>query len=214
MKWLTAFLLPLCLLLAGMAHSAQNSGAISDDPVTVYIVRHRWHTGIVFPAERLEPSLYFLPQYFAAPRYYEFGWGDNQFYRQDDNLWLRARAMLWPTRGVLHVVGMHRHPAQLPHTDIQALCLSGEQLSRLQHSLAGYFELDQHGELGPGDPGLYGDSRFFLAHGRFWLGNTCNTWTARQLQQAGLPIRSFMTLTADQVLRQLRRGEQAGACPS
>ena len=212
MKWLIALLLYLTLLAPSVAQSSASHQADADSHVTVHVIRHRWHTGIAIPAEHLDPSLGFLAAHFHAPQYYEIGWGDDAFYRHDDNLWLRARAMLWPTRAALHVVGMPRHPADFPHTDIQALCLNQRQLAQLQQSMASYFIVNRHGELAAGDPGLYGDSYFFPARGRFWLGNTCNTWTAKRLQHAGLPLRPFLTLTADQVLRQLRRSEQIGAC--
>jgi len=185
---------------------------VQADDVTVLVVRHRWHTGIAFPADQLSPALGFLAPHFSEPSFYEFGWGDDAFYRQDDSWWLRVRAMLWPTRSAMHVVGLERHPELLPHTDLQPLCLSAEQLGQLQESLAGYFQLDEQGRLPAGDPGLYGDSRFFPSNDTFWFGNTCNTWTARRLREAGLPIRAFLTLTAGQVLGQLREGNQAGAC--
>ena len=61
------------------------AGAENDD-VTVLVVRHRWHTGIAFPADRLSPALGFLEPHFNEPQFYEFGWGDDAFYRQDDSL--------------------------------------------------------------------------------------------------------------------------------
>ncbi|WP_297770342.1 DUF2459 domain-containing protein [uncultured Alcanivorax sp.] len=203
-----ASLLAMLLSLPVMAE-----GEGEGDNVTVLVVRHRWHTGIAFPADRLSPALAFLEPHFSDPTFYEFGWGDDAFYRQDDSWWLRVRAMLWPTRSALHVVGLERHPAELPHTDLQALCLRGEQLRQLQESLAGYFRLDSQGQLPAGDPGLYGDSRFFPAEGTFWFGNTCNTWTDKRLRDAGLPLRPLFTVTAGQVLSQLRDSDFTGACP-
>jgi uncharacterized protein DUF2459 len=44
--------------------------------------------------------------------------------------------------------------------------------------------------VAPLGPGLYGDSRFYPAHGQFHLFNTCNTWAARALQAAGYPMSS------------------------
>ena len=185
---------------------------VEADDVTVLVVRHRWHTGIALPADQLSPALEFLEPHFSEPQFYEFGWGDDAFYRQDDSWWLRIRAMLWPTKTALHVVGLAQHPQTLPHTDWQALCLRTEQLGLLQQSLAGYFLLDDEGQLPAGDPGLYGDSRFFPSRETFWFGNTCNTWTAGRLQDAGMPLRTFLTLTAGQVLEQLRDGEQTSDC--
>jgi hypothetical protein len=50
--------------------------------------------------------------------------------------------------------------------------------------------------------GLYGTSYFFAGEGYYYLTNTCNTWTARMLDSAGVPMRTFMTLRAGSVIRQ------------
>ena len=185
----------------------------SDDPATVLVVRHRWHTGIVLPTDRLAPSLAFLDAQFSDPVWYEIGWGDNDFYRRTDNLWLLGKALFWPTDTVLHVVGLDKHPADLPTSDVQALCLSADGLKRLQAVLAEDFRLGADGRPVAADPGLYGDSRFFPARGHFWFGRTCNTWTAQRLRDGGVDIRTFMTLRAKSVMAQIRDHGQAGACP-
>ncbi len=182
-----------------------------DEPATVLVVRHRWHTGIVLPADRLAPSLAFLRRYYSGPAWYEIGWGDNDFYRDTNNLWNFTKALFWPTDTVLHVVGLERHPVREPHTDIQAVCLPASALRHLQAAIAGDFRLSDDGRPVDDDPGLYGDSRFFPARGTFWFGHTCNTWTARRLALAGVAI-SEATLTAGGVIDQLRVAG-AGACP-
>jgi hypothetical protein len=118
----------------------------SDDAATVLVVRHRWHTGIVLPADRLAPPLAFLEDQFSDPAWYEIGWGDNDFYRRTDNLWLLGKALFWPTDTVLHVVGLDKHPADLPNSDVQALCLSADGLKRLQTTLAEDFKLGDDGQ--------------------------------------------------------------------
>lgn len=185
----------------------------SDDAATVLVVRHRWHTGIVLPADRLAPPLAFLEDQFSDPAWYEIGWGDNDFYRRTDNLWLLGKALFWPTDTVLHVVGLDKHPADLPNSDVQALCLSADGLKRLQTTLAEDFKLGDDGQPLAADLGLYGDSRFFPARGHFWFGRTCNTWTAQRLRDGGVDIRTFMTLRAKSVMAQIRDHGQAGACP-
>lgn len=50
-------------------------------------------------------------------------------------------------------------------------------------------------------PGIYGDSQFYLAKGRYSLLNTCNRWTAAVLASAGLDISPRLSLTASSVLR-------------
>ena len=196
-----ALMICLCLLIPVSAHS--------DDQVTVMVVRHRWHTGIVFPADRLAPALDFLPVHFKNPRYYELGWGDDAFYREDNSTWLLLRAMLWPTNSVLHVVGLDRHPETLPHGEIQHLCLSVAQLNAMQQAITGDFVLGDDGKPAEASAGLYGDSRFFPANGTFWLGRTCNTWTAQRLESAGVAMKR-LTFSAGGVLEQL---QGQSACP-
>jgi len=41
--------------------------------------------------------------------------------------------------------------------------------------------------------------------GEFHLFNTCNTWTARGLKQAGFPIQVFGTLRAEDFMLQVRQ---------
>ncbi|HCR80428.1 MAG TPA: DUF2459 domain-containing protein, partial [Alcanivorax sp.] len=101
---------------------------------------------------------------------------------------------------MLHVVGLDKHPANLPNSDVEALCLSADGLKRLQTTLASDFNLNPDGRPVAADPGLYGDSRFFPARGRFWFGRTCNTWTAQRLRDGGVDIRTFMTLRAKSVM--------------
>lgn len=196
--------LMLVLLMAPPLHAGDA------DPATVLVVRHRWHTGIALPADRLSPSLAFLRPYYSDPAWYEIGWGDDDFYRNTNNNWNLTKALFWPTGTMLHVVGLARHPAASPHSDLQALCLSGEALDRLQAVIAADFRLGADGRPLSDTPGLYGDSRFFPARGTFWFGHTCNTWTARRLATAGVAV-DPATLTATSVIEQLR-ALPAGAC--
>ena len=46
-------------------------------------------------------------------------------------------------------------------------------------------------------------SMFYLAEGDYSLFNTCNTWTSKALQAAGLPIKT--ALRAGGVMRQAKR---------
>lgn len=179
--------------------------------VEVEIVRHRWHTGIVIPAEQLGQPLAFLAQQFPDARWFEIGWGDREFYREPDSTWLIIRSLFWPTASVLHVVGLEKPAPELPHGDLLTLRLSPAQMARLRRAIAADFRR-RRGETLRIEPGLYGDSWFYEAHGHFWFVRTCNTWTAQRLEGAGVPLRGFMTLTADSVMAQLRDAREEVAC--
>lgn len=187
--------------------------AISEERVTVLVTQHRWHTGIVVPANELKDHMGFLGAHFDDPRWYEFGWGDSEFYRREESYWLMARAMLWPTDSVLHVVAFDHHPAEeIPGLEVEALCVSTPDLKKLLAILEQDFEREHGKAPVPLESGLYGDSLFFPANGNFWFVRTCNVWTAERLQQAGVDLRVYMTLTAERVMNQVADSAQAGAC--
>lgn len=208
-----ALLMGLLVLLPGLAACAStaSSGCQSGDGGEIQVVRHRWHTGIVIPRQQLAPSLAFLAETFPDADYFEIGWGDDRFYREPDSTWLITRALFWPTGTVLHVVGLEQPPQSLPHRDLLALYLPAPAMQRMQGAIAGDFVYQDQQPVRVA-PGLYGESAFYRARGTFWFANTCNTWTARRLADAGVPLRTFMTLTADSIMEQLREAIREDAC--
>jgi hypothetical protein len=50
--------------------------------------------------------------------------------------------------------------------------------------------------------GLYPNSTFFEANGRYYFPNTSNKWTARALRETGYPISTFYTVTSGNVVKQ------------
>lgn len=214
LKYGRYLLWPLLLsLLAGCAGAAEPR---ADRPaaanVTIYVVSHGWHTGIVIPA-RQPGALAFLGDHFPAADatgWYELGWGDRRFYQAGDgNLWLTLRAGLLPTASALHVVALPTMPGDyFRHGQTIRLTVSATDYRAMTQTIAGDFSRDESGDVVPIETGLYGDSRFFAADGLFHAFNTCNTWTARRLQDAGLPVRSFMTFSAGAVMQQVQSIEQ------
>ena len=51
----------------------------------------------------------------------------------------------------------------------------------------------------------WGDRDFYVARDKYFLLRTCNTWTARALRSAGLPITPLYAVTAGNVMGQARR---------
>ena len=48
--------------------------------------------------------------------------------------------------------------------------------------------------------GIYGDSQFYKAKGEFHIFNTCNKWTAKGLESAGMNISTTFKLTASSIM--------------
>lgn len=204
LKWPCGCL--LALVMTGCTGAPQQLPELIDRGKPVYVVSHGgWHTGIVVATRDKGPGLAFLDRYFDTANWYEIGWGDKQFYQAGEiTAGLALRAGLLPTDTVLHVTALVEPPdSYFTNSRVLRLRIDEAGYDRLVRTIADYFKVDDNGNPITSGKGLYGESLFFDATGTFHAFNTCNTWTAEMLEQAGLPIRSFMTLRANGVMRQL-----------
>ncbi len=206
---LVAGLLAAC---AATTPQCPAAGLRDDDAERIYVVRHRWHTGIILPAERVREEMEFIPEYFdEANEWYKFGWGDDGFY-PDPSIrpWSIVRALFWPTDSVLHVVGKQWHPKHYAASDLKSLPMEPQAQRRLIRAIGEQFEREGDGQVRRVADGLYLDSAFFAAEGTFWAGRTCNSWTGQMLRQADVPVRGASSLTSGSIMRQL--GGLEGVC--
>lgn len=178
---------------------------VADRPIPVYIVKVGWHAGLVVESEHLGDN---FPEHEMMPdgNRLKIGWGDDKYYPDPDpSFWVLLRASFWPTRSVLHVVGMDV-PVEnyFQGSEVITLHLSEEGMERMSEFIGGYFRLDDDGSPIYHSEGRYGDSAFFKARGRYYLPKTSNVWTARALRSAGVPITPVYAVTARNVMRQAR----------
>lgn len=195
----------LLLLLACSGKPGAVLPPAEEAPVRAYpifVVGHGWHTGIIVPGPVLNEALAELSRHFGTPDYYEIGWGDTGFYQaQDITVALALQALFWSRGAVLHLVafsGKAQH--YFEGEPLYATCLSAQELGALQRYLISSFSRNGTGPVVPLRPGLYGESAFYTATGRYHLFNTCNTWTAKALRSAGLDIAPSLRLTAASVM--------------
>jgi hypothetical protein len=93
------------------------------------------------------------------------------------------------------------------------LHVSTDGLQNLTTAIAASFAIDAQGKPTYTGSGLYGErSGFFDGVGRYHFFNTCNTWTARMLDTAGVPTTSVLTLSAGSVMRQSKRAAEKYRC--
>ena len=177
-------------------------------PLTViHVSNHGWHTGLIIPAENINERLPALRQRFGQVPYYEFGWGDAGYYRAERvTSGLLLSAVVWPTDAVLHVVAVDKDPqAFFAFSEIVELTVTGPGLDHLIDYIVSSFTKDDGGGLHPLGIGIYGDSEFYQAEGKYFLTNTCNTWTAKGLKSTGRDICASSKLTAGSIRRYLKR---------
>jgi uncharacterized protein (TIGR02117 family) len=185
-------------------HDPPRSGEAS---VTIYIVGHGWHSGIVVRADDIPTAAWPESGRLPVTRFLEVGWGDRAFYESPDaGVSLALKAAFTSEASVLHVAGFDRTPAEyFPRAEIIVVELSLRGMESLAGFISRTYARDAAGkpiELGPG---LYPGSRFYAATGRYSLANTCNTWIAEALRAGGCPITPVWAATAGNLLFQAER---------
>jgi uncharacterized protein (TIGR02117 family) len=176
----------------------------------VYVVSHGWHTSFVVPAKYIQTEIPKLKNRFGNTQYIEFGWGDRGFYQaQEITSGLTIRAIFWPTESVVHAVSVSEDPYRFFSTsEVERLCLSGNELSSLVGFIVNSFYKDTKGEVVGLKSGIYGDSQFYKGVGDYYLMNTCNKWTAKGLRSTGMNISPTFKLTAGSVMSYVNDANQ------
>jgi uncharacterized protein (TIGR02117 family) len=176
------------------------------DRVVIHVASNGWHTGIVLPRSALPAGAVPEAEDFPDAPYLEFGWGDAEYYPAPrPTLGMALGAAFVPGPAIVHLVGLPAHPHDVfPKAEVVTLGLSPEGFRGLADYLDATFARKGAQRAPVQAPGLYSFSRFYPATGEFHLFNTCNTWTARGLEAAGLPVRASGTFTAEDLMAQVR----------
>jgi len=135
------------------------------------------------------------------------GWGDQRFYQTAEiTSSLAMRAILWPTKTVLHIAEIPADPYRyFPASEIRELSVPAHGYEKLLSYIKESFELDSGGQIIGLGEGRYGKSHFYAARGSFHAFNTCNTWVSRAIDATGYPLDNKQAITAAEVLSQLKQ---------
>ena len=171
----------------------------------IWVVSNGWHSGIVLiradVSENIIPEIADFPQ----ARFFEFGWGDAEFYpAREAGAWLALRAA-FPGPAVMHVAGLPDHPARIwPNVTILPFAVDADSLRGLLDFLRHSFDRAGAGRAVVTARGIYPFSLFYPATGRFHVFNNCNTWTAQALTAMGLGASLGGVNTADDLISRIR----------
>jgi uncharacterized protein (TIGR02117 family) len=177
---------------------------------SVYVVTHGWHTGIVLSKEDLGQELGFVQDFLIPGRYYEFGWGEAEFYQAEKvTVPIFLKAVFWRNPSVMHVVSLPVAPAEFYSGEgVIELNLSQAGLQHLREKLRASFEFDQQNRPYPLKGRPTGENRFFKGEEYYLITNTCNRWTAKMLESGGVPMDTVFTLRAASVVRQVNEAKK------
>lgn len=174
-------------------------GAMTGTPI--YVTSNGWHTELVVEAATLPVGGWLA----RGHRYIQVGWGDRDAYPADRlTAQLALEAALASRGSTLRVSGFDEPILdRFRGIEVVEIRLATSALLTLARFIEASHAVDHDGRPIRLDPAPAGSATFYLARGRFHALNTCNSWTARALQAAGLPISPALTFTAHQLMLQV-----------
>jgi uncharacterized protein (TIGR02117 family) len=190
----------------GLLVGATAATGVANATVTIHVTSNGWHTNIVVARADLPPGA--VPETADLPeaRYLSFGWGDAEYYpARRPTFGMALGAALQPTPAVVHLAGLSAPPGEaLPSAEVVDVTLTADGFRELLKYLHASFARDGADRVAATGPGLYRMSGFYPATGEFHLFNTCNTWTARGLEAAGVALDLSTATSAEDVMAQVR----------
>jgi uncharacterized protein (TIGR02117 family) len=192
----------------GFSTTAAKEFFQDDSLYTIYLIKQRWHTAIVFHTEDVSAiggsasggDSTILPEgkYFKGTELIDIGWGDEAFYQYPDFDWdLAYQALFTASPSTLRMEGIFI--SMLEYFNISEIVvelkINNEQLTILLNYIAETVWRDTEGHNKILSTQYLNRVYFFKANGDYHLFNTCNTWLARGLRKAGFDIEDNIVLT-------------------
>ena len=171
----------------------------------IHVASHGWHTGIILERENLNKRIPSLADRFPDSNYYEIGWGDAGYYQANKiTAEITWNAIFMPSDTVIHLVGLTDHPVKyFDNSEVREVLISADDMESLCTFVESSFLRDESGRPVMLGKGLYGDSQFYEAQGKYHLFNGCNKWTAKALYSGGVEIDPFFKLTSASVMHEI-----------
>ena len=170
----------------------------NDSLHTIYLIKQRWHTAVVFHTEDVDSIIFPEVNYFKDAVLIDIGWGDEAFYQHPGFDWeLAYHALFHSTPSTLRVEGIYF--SKQKYFDISQIVIelkiNDKQLEILLESVSETVWKDEKGNNKILSTQGLNRVIFFKANDDYHLFNTCNTWLAKSLKQAGFEIEDDIILT-------------------
>ena len=150
-----------------------------------------------------------IVQHFPKGIYLEIGWGDADFYQNPSmevDFWLAFKAAVLPTKSVMHIVAFDLPPERyFNYSTLISIPVDSAGFKQMLRFISEHFERDEQGRIIPLGKGLYGNSRFYKSGQIYILPRTCNVWTARALEAAGLPLWPYGFQKSSVLMQELKK---------
>ena len=162
---------------------------------SLYFTNNGLHTHLLFSAQEVRAYVPTLQAYFPDATWIQIGWGDYQYYgNPEQTKWMGVKALFTPTAAIMGILGVNAIPEDIPKKrKLYKIPLDTGHWNAVLVFVCGHLKLDNANQIT--EVRVKGNGEvFFEAHGTYTIFNSCNHWTARVLETAGLamkPRRSF-----------------------
>ena len=179
---------------------------VPDSEKVIYLVKMRWHTGIIFKTDQIDTAAWKFINDFKNYEYVDVGWGDEQFYQHPGfDIDLALRALFIETNSTMRISGINRGIQEyLQSTDYaERLILTDKAYQLLCSYVQSTYSVKKNRPVILSEH-FNGGVKFYKAKGYYTVMNTCNTWIARALKSAGYQITDNVILS-EQLFRETTR---------
>ncbi len=177
--------------------------AATDSEKVIYLVKIRWHTGIIFKTSQVDTAIWKYIDDFKEYEYVDVGWGDEDFYQHPGfDLDLAVKALFIKTKSTLRISGFNRGiDKYIESTDYaEKLILTNSEYSRLCEYIQSTYDINKNLPVILSEH-FGGGVVFYKARGYYTVLNTCNTWIARALNFAGFKLDDHIIMS-EQLFRE------------
>lgn len=197
----------ISVLLPFIFTSPQNLKSEPKDSIQIYVIKHSWHADIILPVHSMPTDSFPILNEFPDSRYLEIGWGDSAYYSNPDpGSGITVKAAIFPTPGILHITGINDNlDHRFQFYRVLQFTIQRNELWHLVQFISKEFVYTTNRRPIKIGQGIFHNSYFYRANSRYTVFKNCNTWTARALKQAGIPVSPFGALTVDMLFNRLSK---------
>jgi len=164
----------------------------------IYLTKQYWHTAVVIKKVDIDTTIFPEVNLLNDAGLIDIGWGDEEFYQHPGfDSGLAYKALFYATPSTLRVEGIR--VSKQDYFDISEIVvefsISKNQLDTLCSYISKTVWRNNDGEHEILSTKGLSRIIFFKANGAYHLFNTCNTWLAKGLKQAGIDIEDDIILT-------------------
>ncbi len=176
---------------------------------TVYLIKSRWHTGIIMNVDDISLKNIQALKFFKTKKYVDIGWGDADFYQspKDFDAYLAFKALFLPTESVVRIEGYDSDIKEiiewsdfcikfvLPKNGFISLCKFIE--SSFKRTKKGGLIITSIRD----NNGVF----FFKSNLKYDIFKTCNKWVAQAFVAAGFNVSTTWVITAENLFNEIQK---------